>query len=53
MLNVIIKERVSGLEIKTMDTDTICITDVVLGEELLPFLTRPSSENGFYEELSY
>jgi len=52
MLSVLIKERVSGLEVKATDTDSICTTDVILEDDF--FTTFAKGEDEFYSmELGY
>lgn len=51
MLNVLIKERTQGLEVKTMDTDTMCTTDTIREDEF--FIGRAEYEDGLHEELDY
>ena len=49
MLNVLIKERTHGLEVKTMDTDTMRTTDNVREDEFFTGLAKGESE--FYMEM--
>lgn len=52
MLNVIIKERTNGLEVKTIDTDTMYTTDNVREDEF--YTSFAKGEDEFYNrELGY